>query len=73
MSYYGPYNHQRRISASSAILLVVFVAAALVMVAIVVWQPLVHHQSTSAVPAGEAAPAQQPATLAPAAPEVNSP
>ena len=73
VSYYGPYNHQPRISASSAILLVVFVAAALVMVAIVVWQPLVHHQSTSAVSAGEAATDLQPATLAPVAPEVNSP
>jgi len=73
VSYYGPYNHQPRISASSAILRAVFVAAALVMVAIVVWQPLVHHESTSAVSAGEAATDLQPATLAPAAPEVNSP
>ena len=72
-NYYGPHNHQPRVSASSAILLVVFVAAALVMVAIVVWKPLVRHPSTSAVSAGEASPAAGSATLDPATSEVSSP
>ncbi|MDO8616883.1 MAG: hypothetical protein Q7T33_14295 [Dehalococcoidia bacterium] len=73
VNYDGPYEHQRRVSASSAILLMIFVAAALVMVAIVVWKPLVHQPSTPAASAGEAAPALQPAIPAPAAPEVSSP
>jgi len=73
VNYDGPYNHQRRVSASSAILLIVFVAAALIMVAIVVWKPLVHHPSTLAASAGEAASALQPTIPAPAAPEVTSP
>ncbi len=73
MQYGGPYTHQARISASSALLLIVFVAAALVMVAIVVWKPLVHHPSTPVAAAGEAAPALQQAIPDPAAPEVSSP
>ena len=73
MNYDNLYKRQPRFTASSAILLMIFVAAALVMVAIVVWQPLVHQASTSAVSAGEAAPSAGPATLDPAAPEVSSP
>ncbi len=73
MQYDGPYNHQPRVSASSAILLLVFVAAALLMVAIVVWKPLVHHPSTPAPAAGEPAPALQQAIPDPVAPEVSSP
>jgi multidrug resistance efflux pump len=73
VNYDGSYSHQPRVSVSSAVLLTIFVAAALIMVAIVVWRPLVHHPSTPAAAAGEAASALRPAIPAPAAPEVSSP
>ena len=73
MNYDNLYKRQPRVTASSAILLTIFVAAALVMLAIVVWKPLVHQPTTSAVSAGEASPAAVPETLDPAASELSSP